>query len=536
MSSAAGKAEFLVIGGGSAGCIMAARLAEAGHKTVLVEAGPPDLHPLIHVPAGVRYLHGNPALTWADAAETGPAAGNRTIPWPHGRVMGGSGSINGMIFARGAAADYDRWAQMGCTGWDYDSVARSFARMEHYRGAPNRPGRGYDGPLSVEDPRLRLPVTELFLRAAEAAGHRRLEDLNSGDPYGAGLTQMNRFGRFRGSSARAFLNRGRRSGKLTVLSRTLVRKLVFEGTRCVGAICVQNGKPLDLKAMREVIVCAGAMNSPALLMRSGIGDAQALETLGIGPVADRAEVGRNLQDHFAVRLSYRLRGVTTINDLARPPRLWGEVLRWLTSGRGVLTTGVTAAQVYVKSNPDLVSPDLCLLFSPSSFDRDRFGALEREPGCLITVSICSPESRGRLSLRDADPETPPVIEAGYFSAPSDVPVMLNGIEAARNIMEQSPIREAIVEETLPGPDPLEDYIRNNCHTMYHASGTCRMGSDPEAVVDPRLRVNGIDGLRVADASIMPRISSGNTNAPTMMIAEHGSRLILGEYGGRTAEA
>lgn len=530
MPSQPEEADFVVVGGGSAGCIMAARLAEAGHRAVLVEAGPPDRHPLIHVPAGVRYLLNNPALTWADTANSGAQAANRPVPWPHGRVLGGSGSINGMIFARGAAADYDRWAQTGCTGWDYSSVAESFVSLETYRGAEDRPERGRFGPLPVEDARLRLPVTDLFLRSAEAAGHRRVDDLNSGDPEGAGWTQMNRFGRFRGSSARAFLPLGRRSGRLTVVTGTVAQKLVFEGKRCIGVRFLRGSEERTFKARKEVIVSAGAINSPALLMRSGIGDANALNALDIDTVVDRPQVGQNLQDHFAVRLSFRLRDVATINQLARPPRLWGEIARWLTTGRGVLTTGVTAAQVYLKSNPERVAPDLCLLFSPSSFDRDRYGALEREPGCLITVSICSPESRGRLMLRDADPNSTPVIDAGYLSDPADMPVMLHGIEAARRIMAQAPISGKIISETLPGPDAqLEDYVRENCHTMFHAAGTCRMGGDPDAVVDPRLRVNGCEGLRVADASIMPRISSGNTNAPTMMIAEHGAKLVIADH-------
>lgn len=529
--------EFIVVGGGSAGSVTAARLAQAGFHTVLVESGPRDLHPLIHVPAGVRYLHGNAAVTRADTATTGAKANDRTMAWPHGRVLGGSGSINGMIFSRGTAADFDGWAARGCDGWGWEDVLPSFKSMETFRG-PTGPTRGTDGPLPVELPRIRFPVTADFIRAAEARGHSPRADLNDGSGTGVGEVQMNRNGRLRASSARAFLPAARRTGRLTVLTGAEVTGLLLDpasnGVTCRGITYRMGGTDHRLAARREVILSAGAIDTPALLMRAGIGPADDLQALGITPLVDAPEVGANLQDHHATRLSFRLSGVTTINDLARPPRLWGEALRWLTTGRGVLTTGVTAAQVYLTSRPGLPSPDICLLFSPSSFDADRYGALERQPGCSVTVSICRPQSRGRLTLDSADPAARPRMDAGHFTDPQDMETMLTGIAEARAILSGHALAPVMVGETAPGTqvtgDALEAHVRATSGTMFHYCGTCRMGSDPDAVVDPRLRVRGTTNLRIADASIMPVITSGNTNAPTMMIGEHGARMIAADHG------
>ncbi len=525
------EADFVVVGGGSAGCIVAARLAEAGYSTVLLEAGPADRNPLIHVPAGVRYLLNNPKNAWMDVTEPNPHAAGRKLGWQHGRVLGGSGSINGMIFFRGARSDFDQWAQMGCTGWGFDDVLPHFKSLENYRGQAGD-HRGTGGPLPVEDRRFHLPITEAFVEAARARGHAYLNDINQPEPDGVGYAQMNRFGRFRGSSARAFLRRSIHKGNLRVLTGAAAEKLVFEGRRCTGVRFTRHGVAQVARARREVIVAAGAVGSPKLLQLSGVGAVAHLKEKGIEVVHALDGVGANLSDHYGVRLSVRLRNARSVNETARMPRLAWEIAKWLTVGTGVLTTGVTTAMAFARSRQGLSSPDLQLLFSPSSFDRNRFGALEREPGASITVCLSRPKSRGTVLVESADAGEPPAISPNYLSDPDDLVVLMAGIGQARSILAAAPLAGYVAAETLPGADvekeDLESYARESGVTIYHPVGTCRMGIDERAVVDPSLKVRGLEGLRVVDASIMPTVTSGNTNAPTMMIGEKGAAMILSE--------
>jgi choline dehydrogenase len=522
-------ADFLVIGGGSAGSIVAARLALAGHKTLLVEAGPPDRNSLIHIPAGVRYLLNNPKITWQDRTTANPQAGNRQLAWPHGRVIGGSGSINGMIFARGARADYDRWAQSGAKGWDFDSVLPHFKALESYAG---RGGdhRGRAGPLAVEDARFRLPITRHFVEAAQAAGHAWLPDVNTPDPEGVGFAQMNRLGRFRRSSARAFLGLPRQSGNLRVETGWLATRLLFDARRCVGVEASRGGVRRTFRAARETVVSAGAIGSPHLLLLSGIGPGAALREHGVGVLHDLPGVGENLMDHYGARVTWRVAGAQTVNQLSHFPRLLPEILRWLITGHGVLTTGITTAMVFCRSDPALDLPDLQLLFTPTSFDQNRYGALERDGGISVTVCLSHPQSRGRISLASANPADRPLIDANYLASSHDLRVILNGIALTRRIAAHAPLSEYLTAETVPGadtpPEGLADHVRRNGVSIYHPCGTCKMGTDPMAVVDPRLRVQGLTGLRVADASVMPVITSGNTNAPTMMIGEKAASMML----------
>lgn len=520
------EADFVVVGGGSAGCVVAGRLAEAGHSTILLEAGPADRNPLIHIPAGVRYLLNNPKAAWLDATEPNAQAGGRKLAWPHGRVLGGSGSINGMIFIRGDRSDFDQWAQAGNPGWDFDSVLPYFKSLETYRGKAG-PHRGASGPLPVEDRRFRLPITDRFVEAAQAAGYAFREDINVPRPDGVGYAQMNRFGRWRGSSARAFLPRGLKSGKLRIVTGAEATGLAMDGRRCAGVRFMQGGVEQVARARREVIVSSGAVGSPKLLQLSGIGPAAHLRGLGIDVVHDLPGVGRELSDHYGIRCTVRLRNAASVNEKARFPRLAWEAAKFLTTGTGALVTGVTTAMLFCRSHEGLSGPDLQLLFTPTSFDQNRFGALEREPGASISVCLSRPKSRGQIMVRSANWRQPPAIEANYLSDRDDLDVLTRGFDIARGLFATRPLADHVAAETLPGPEvkgaALEQYVRDKGVTIYHPTGTCRMA--PGGVVDPRLRVHGIAGLRVADASVMPNITSGNTNAAAMMIGEKAAAMI-----------
>jgi choline dehydrogenase len=445
-------------------------------------------------------------------------------------VLGGSSSINGMLYVRGNRADYDTWAQMGCRGWSYDDVLPYFKRSERYAGGDDAV-RGRDGPMEVEDYRTILDLTHRFVEAAREAGFALREDLNDGEQTGVGYSQMTRRGRFRASTARAFLTRARRRPGVTVHTGALATGLVLERRRCAGVRYLRDGQPSEARARREVVVSGGAVNSPHLLQLSGIGPGGHLQRIGVPVVHDLPGVGRNLSDHYVVRVAHRVTGAVSMNELSRPPRAAWEAVRWLLAGRGALTFGVTSAQVFTFSRDGLESPDLQLLFTPASHDPRRFGTLEREGGMSVAVCPTRPDSRGTILAASQDPRTPPAIRPGYLSAESDYDVLLSGIRQTRRIFAAPAIARHSRGETLPGADvtseaTLREFARTHGVTLYHPVGTCRMGEDPQAVVDSRLRVHGIERLRVADASVMPVLTTGNTNAPTIMIGEKAAAMLL----------
>ncbi len=524
------EADYVVVGAGSAGCVIASRLSETGARVTLLEAGPTDWRPWIHIPAGVLKLLRHPVINWNYTAEAGPGSAGRTIHWPRGKTLGGSSSINGMLYVRGNPADYDGWAQMGCRGWTFDDVLPFFRQSEDY--GPGDPAvRGKGGVLRVEDYRTILPLTHRFVEAAQAAGHTYSKDLNGRVQEGVGYSQMTRNGRFRGSTARTFLAAAKGRANLRVETDALATRLLFEGKRCVGVAFRQGGEDREIRAAREVILCGGAVNSPHLLQISGVGPGEHLQSIGVDVVHDLPGVGANLQDHYVARISHRVRGEISINQLARGMRLAGQVARFFLIGNGALTFGVTSAQVFTRSREGLASPDLQLLFTPASYDPSLFGTLEREAGMTVAVCPVRPDSRGSIMAASKDPFAKARITPNYLSAASDGRVLLAGMRLTRNIFAQAPIARHSVVETLPGPDvtadeQLLDYCRRYATTIYHPVGTCRMGEDnPMAVVDSRLRVHGLGGLRVIDASVMPTLTTGNTNAPTIMIAEKGAAMI-----------
>ncbi|HEX2942629.1 MAG TPA: GMC family oxidoreductase N-terminal domain-containing protein [Rhodopila sp.] len=524
------EADYIVVGAGSAGCVVAARLSETGASVILLEAGPKDSLLWIHIPAGILKLLYHPVVNWNYSSEPTEGSGGRRIHWPRGKTLGGSSSINGMLYVRGNPADFDGWAQMGCRGWSFEDVLPYFRQSEDYKQGTDPEYRGKGGPLKVEDYRTILPLTHRFIEAAQQAGYAFSKDLNGRQQEGVGYSQMTRKGRWRGSTAQTFLKEAQGRPNLRVETEALASRLLFEGKRCVGVSFRQRGKEVTARAHREVILSGGAINSPHLLQISGVGPAEHLQSIGVPVVHDLRGVGANLQDHYVARVSHRVRGSISINKLSRGPRLARELVRFAAEGRGALTFGVTTAQVFCRSSPEKASPDLQLLFTPASYDAAKFGALEKEDGMTVAVCPVRPDSRGTIMASSPDPATPPLITPNYLSDPADTRVLLQGIRYTREIFAAPAIARYSTIETLPGPDVTTDdellaYAKQYGTTIYHPVGTCRMGEGPSAVVDSRLRVHGLTGLRVIDASVMPTLTTGNTNAPTIMIGEKGAAMI-----------
>jgi choline dehydrogenase len=523
-------ADYIVIGAGSAGCVVASRLSEDGSKVVLLEAGPPDRDPWIHIPAGVLRVLNNAKINWNYNSEGEPGTNGRELQWPRGKVLGGTSSINGMLYVRGNPADYDNWAQMGCRGWSYDEVLPFFKKSETYRGEGDPEYRSTGGPLIVEDYRTILDLTHRFVEAAQQAGFPFTPDYNGKTQEGVAYSQMTRRGKWRGSTAQTFLREARRRANLKIETDATVTKLVFDGKRCTGVAFRQRGVDRQETAAREVILCGGAVNSPHVLQISGIGPAAHLHSIGVPVIHDLPGVGANLNDHYVIRLSHRVRDAVTINQLARGARLLREALKFATVGNGALTFGVTSAMVFCRSREGLAAPDLQLLFTPASYAQGVFRQLEREPGMTVAVCPVRPDSRGTIMAQSPDPFTYPAIRPNYLAAPSDIRVLISGVEKTRRIFAQPAMAPYSVEETVPGPgiatdEQLADYAKKAGTNVFHPVGTCKMGTDPMAVVDPRLKVIGIEGLRVIDASVMPCVTTGNTNAPTIMIGEKGAAMI-----------
>src|SRR5437870_3274208 len=445
-------ADYVVVGAGSAGCVVASRLSEDGARVVLLEAGPPDRDIWIHIPAGVLRVLNNAKINWNYLSKGEPGTAGRMLQWPRGKTLGGTSSINGMLYVRGNPADYDGWAQMGCRGWTYDEVLPFFRKSETYRGNGDPEYRSRGGPLIVEDYRTILDLTHHFVEAAQQAGFPLTPDYNGKTQEGVAYSQMTRRGRLRGSTARTFLAQARGRANLRVETDAIVTRLLFDGRRCTGVAFRQNGAEQQVQAAREVILCGGAVNSPHVLQISGVGPAEHLRQIGVPVVHDLPGVGANLNDHYVVRVSHRVQGAVTINQLARGLRLAREAVRWATVGNGALTFGVTSAMVFCRSREGLSSPDLQLLFTPASYAQGVFRQLEREPGMTVAVCPVRPESRGTIMAQSPDPLQHPAIRPNYLSASSDLRVLIAGIRHTRRIFAQPAIARHSVEETVPGPE------------------------------------------------------------------------------------
>lgn len=533
--------DYIIVGAGSAGCVLADRLTARGDQSVLLlEAGGPDTSPLIHIPAGWAANFKNPKVDWGYSTEPEKELADRSIYWPRGKVLGGSSSINGMVYVRGTPLDYDSWAQAGNRGWGWDDVLPYFKKSENWGRQDQTSGaaqaHGRDGPLAVQDVRDQRQVQDAFVDALVEAGLPRTDDFNAGEQLGAGHYQFTQRTGRRHSTATAYLKPAKRRKNLTVATRAMVQRIGFsrgDRPRAETVAYLQNGKLHEVQAQRSIILCGGAINSPQLLELSGVGQAQRLRELDIPVVHDLPGVGENLQDHLLVPMVYGCPDEVSINREVQGWRLIPTALKWFFLRKGSLTTGSAPVGGFFYTRADLEAPDVQLHFASGSTLYNEAGKIRptEQPGMTAVVNQSRPLSRGHLHIQSKDPNVHPAIVANYLSEELDRTTLLAALKFMSLVFESDALAPYRLDRVLPAPEAttdaeLMDYIRANASTVYHPVGTCKMGSDPQAVVDDRLRVHGIDGLMVADASIMPLLVSGNTNAASIMIGEKAADFLL----------
>ena len=532
MSSSNQGTDIIVVGAGSAGCTLAARLSEDPHLHItLIEAGTPSQYPWLDIPIGYFKTVGNPAHDWKFETQEESGMADRRLPWPRGKGLGGSSLINGMLYLRGHRLDYDRWASLGNTGWSWDEVLPYFQRAMNTERA--LPGDGQGGPLWVSE-LPHDPLSEAFIEAAARTGIKTTADFNGGDNSGAGYFRMNTHRGQRMSTERAYLREAMKRPNLKVISGAQITQVLIQGQRAQGVAWVKDGNCHQMHANNEVVLCAGAIQSPQILQLSGIGPNALLAQHKISTVIDLPGVGENLQDHLQVRPSYRCEGVETLNDVANSKwRSARDYLRYQFTRTGPLATGVYRAGAFISLDNSAQTdwPNVQIHFGLVSFDRPHQPP-HPFPGVTLSACMLRPDSRGRIQIGSADPLAPPNIHAGYLSAESDQRLAVQMVRKMREIASQAPLSSFIVQEHEPGASQqsdaeILDWVRRRAGSIFHPVGTCSMGldTDPLSVVDSRLRVHGVQGLRVVDGSVMPHIVSGNTNAPIIMLAEKAADLI-----------
>jgi len=524
------EADFVVVGAGSAGCAVAARLSEdPAARVLLLEAGGEDSNRWIHIPLGFGKTFADPSVNWCYETEPDPGASNRRVFWPRGKVLGGSSSINGMVYIRGQAEDFEHWRQLGNTGWSFEDVLPYFKSAEHQtRGADAF--HGTDGPLCVSDVPDRHPICEAFIQSAIELGFVRNDDFNGASQEGVGYHQTTTRNGRRCSTAVGYLRPAMQRPNLQVMTGALTEKIDFDGRRATGVTFRQDGRVITGCAGSEVILCGGAVNSPQLLMLSGIGPQEHLSELGIPVVHHLPGVGQSLQDHYSAPIKLKCRLPITVNDVMQSNvRKLTVGLQYMMFKTGPLAMATSPAALFARTRPELASPDIKCSITPFSADRPQDG-LHPFSGFTMIAYQLRPESRGQIKLKSAAAADPPAVYPNYLATETDQRTIVAGLKLCRRLLANPHLQHFIESEFLPGAtvqtdEQLLDFARQRGGTVYHPTSTCKMGSDAMAVVDPELRVHGVERLRVADASIMPTVVSGNTNAATIMIGERAADMV-----------